>query len=212
VFGSAHAAYELLHIAGLGSYFTSPAPDPSAVLKVETALASASLSPEQRTDPRKVHHRTTVDELATLAPHVPWSEMLKIQGFDASGPVEVTSLDYVSAIDELIADTPLVELQHYVAWQLIQDEARFLDQAVLDADFSFWGESFGACPGRSRETGFAIWTPPTRSATTSRSHIAVITIVRAPAKKPPSCSVPFAPLCVDASNTTAIIWRYARTA
>ena len=143
----------LLHIRKMSSLFLpDDAPiDPAAVLRIETALVSASLPPEDTLDPRSRHHRMTFEEVEKLAPAVTFRQLLPGQNLP-TGPVEVTEPEYVTALGTLFATATLQDLQHYVAWQFLQDEAPYLDSVVRSADFAFWGPGYS---GRTQEPSAA---------------------------------------------------------
>lgn len=138
----------LAHIRQLSSFFPSVAIDPDAALRVETALVSASLDPEDALDPRSLHHRMSIEDLETLAPGVPFRELLAGQGLDPTVPFEVSQPEYVAALGTLFASASLKDLQHYLAWQFLQDETPYLDLSIRSADYSFWGPEFS---GRTQE-------------------------------------------------------------
>ncbi len=54
--------------------------DAQSILKIETALASATLTRVERRDPHKTYHMMTVSELSSLTPAIDWPAYLKLQG------------------------------------------------------------------------------------------------------------------------------------
>ena len=54
--------------------------DADATLKIETALANASLTRVQRRDPHNTYHMQTIEELAKLAPSIDWAYLLQDAG------------------------------------------------------------------------------------------------------------------------------------
>jgi putative endopeptidase len=131
------------HIAALAAFFTSSATiDPDATIVVETALAQAAQDPAARRDPHATYNPLTIDELAAMSPTFPWATYFAKLGLGAVPRVVVTDPAYFTALDATLKATPLASLQSYVAWQVVQDDAPFLDQAVLDADFPFWAQEY----------------------------------------------------------------------
>jgi endothelin-converting enzyme/putative endopeptidase len=116
--------------------------DVENVLGIETRLASAAPSPLDQREPSGLYHPMSLAELTALAPHFPWADYVEAVGFPGVDRVNVTSPSYLMTLDELLADRPLAQLRDYVRWQLLEDEARRLDQSVLDEEFSFHDRQF----------------------------------------------------------------------
>ena len=73
-----------------------------------------------------------------LSPTFPWAGYFRALGLGEVSRVVVTDSTYIAALETLLTTTPLASLQAYAAWQLVQDTASSMDQAILDADFPFW--------------------------------------------------------------------------
>ncbi len=132
------AAYQR-HISALASFFPALSIDAAQVLQIETTLASAALDPDDRGDPRTLHHRMSLEDVEALAPTFPWATYWQARGFGATDTVDVIVPAYLTALDNLLSSTPLPALKMYMAWQLIEDKASRLDSDVLDEEFNFWG-------------------------------------------------------------------------
>ncbi len=128
------------HIAALASFFPSTSINADQVIQIETTLARAALDPDQRGDPRTLHHVMSVGDLAALAPTFSWGVYFQAAGLAGIETVDVTTPDYLVAVDGLLKSTPLSALKMYMAWQLIEDKASRLDDAILATEFVFWGE------------------------------------------------------------------------
>ena len=126
------------HINRLASFFPSVTIDADQVLQIESALAHAGLDPEDRTDPRMLHHLMSVSDAATLAPSFPWAAYWNAMGLDGIETVDVALPDYLKTVDSLLQTTPLATLKMYMAWQLIEDKASRMDQRIVDEEFAFW--------------------------------------------------------------------------
>jgi len=139
------AAYRQ-HISKLASFFPAVSIDATQVLQIETTLASAAIDPDDRTDPRTLHHRMSLEDVAALAPTFPWSTYWQARGLSDIDAVDVAVPAYLTALDSLLKSTPLPALKMYMAWQLIEDKAPRLDQALLDEEFNFWGRVINEIP------------------------------------------------------------------
>src|SRR5580698_81898 len=64
--------------------------DADATLRIETALAKASLTRVQRRDPHNTYHRMTVEELGQIAPAFDWPRYFALQGAPGVAKVNVS--------------------------------------------------------------------------------------------------------------------------
>src|SRR5262249_12027126 len=59
-------------------------------------------------------------------------------GYGEPDRIDVRAPKYMTALEHLFETTRIGDLATYMRWQLVQDRASELDQAVLDEDFSFF--------------------------------------------------------------------------
>ena len=139
------------HADNLSRIVKGSAIDVDAALRVETALAAAALSADERRDPVGLYHPLSAAEIAAQAPAFPWGVLWQGLGLLSSGKINVRVPGHLAAIERLFSATPLSDLKAYMAWQLIQDQSPRLDQDVLNADFAFWSRFSGQVVPPSRE-------------------------------------------------------------
>ena len=111
------------------------------VLAVETALAAASLTSEQKRDPRSVYHRMALAELQRLAPGFDWRAYLEASGLAADTALNVTQPRFMRALGGLLASRPLADWKTYLRWHLLRSQSPFLGPALAQAHFDFYGRT-----------------------------------------------------------------------
>ncbi|RZT91894.1 M13 family metallopeptidase [Rivibacter subsaxonicus] len=111
------------------------------VLGIETALAAASLTSEQKRDPRGVYHRMTLAELQGLAPGFDWRAYLEASGVAADTALNVTQPRFMRALGGLLAGRPLAEWKSYLRWHLLRSQSPYLSPAFAQAHFDFYGKT-----------------------------------------------------------------------
>ena len=109
------------------------------VMKIETALAKASLDVVARRDPAALYHRMGPTELQVLTPAFTWSQYFKGVGSPAIDTLNVTVPEFFKAFDQLITSTPIAELQTYLRWHLLHASAVMLSKPFVDENFRFYG-------------------------------------------------------------------------
>ncbi len=109
------------------------------VLRIETALAKASMPNEEMRDPDKIYHPMPVSELKTLAPGFGWTELFEAQHAPAFARLNVGQPDFFKAMNAVIEAEPLPALQNYLRFQTLDGVAQRLSGPFDDAHFGFHG-------------------------------------------------------------------------
>ncbi|MEP7126390.1 MAG: M13 family metallopeptidase [Byssovorax sp.] len=138
------------HITALSNLVGGTPIDADAVIKIETALATAYVPADQLRDPETLYHPMKVAEVTALAPTFPWQVFWTEAGFPALTSVNVATPTFVAALEAIFAKTPLADLKSYLRWQLLQDRSDSLDQAFLDEDFRFFSRFTGQASQHER--------------------------------------------------------------
>jgi len=113
--------------------------DADTVMKIETALAKASLDVVARRDPSAIYHRMGPTELQVLTPAFTWSDYFKGVGAPTIDALNVTVPEFFKAFDQLVASTPIADLRTYLRWQLVHASAAVLAAPFVDENFRFYG-------------------------------------------------------------------------
>lgn len=109
------------------------------VLAIETRLAAAWMTKEDRRDAEKTYHKKTLRELNTLSPTVDWKEYFKILGTPHQKAFIVMQPDFFGTVSELLERVPLEDLKIYLAFHSVNDYAGYLTDAFARQQFSFYG-------------------------------------------------------------------------
>ena len=112
-----------------------------AVLAIETALAGATLDAVSRRDPRNVHHLMALEELQALTPGFDWTTFFAALSSPPFASIDVAQPDYLKAVNTIVADAPMADLQAYFRWHLVHASAQMLPAALRQADFDFFGRT-----------------------------------------------------------------------
>ncbi len=120
-----------------GASGTDPAAETQAVMKIETALAEASLDRVARRDPDKTYHKMSVDALALLTPDFEWKQYVSTIGIPPVESLDVEWPDFVKGLDAIIANNSMADLKTYLKWQVLTAHADMLPRAFDEEDFRF---------------------------------------------------------------------------
>jgi putative endopeptidase len=123
----------------LGDKPRAAAEQARSVLRIETALARASLTRVEKRDPKKIWHRTTREKLRRLMPAFRWEAYWKAVGAPPAAWLNVTEPAFFQALDRLLVREELPAWRAYLRWQVVQSRAPSLSRALVEEDFAFQG-------------------------------------------------------------------------
>jgi len=124
----------------LGSSAQQASSQAQAVMQMETELAKGSLDRVSRRDPVKVYHKVGEKELVTLTPSLGWPKYFREVNAPPVQSVNVTHLDFLKAVENLLASTDLDRWKTYLTWRLVHADAPMLSTPFVDENFHFYGQ------------------------------------------------------------------------
>ena len=117
-----------------------------AVLRLETALAEASLSPTARRDVQATYNRRTLAELSGSGPGFAWRTYFAALGLPDPRAINLENPAFMAQIDRLSHSVPWSDWQSYLRWHLLQGTARYLSAPFVQQDFAFYGTHLAGKP------------------------------------------------------------------
>jgi len=130
----------------LGDSPTQAAAEAEAVMRIETALARASLTRVKQRDPYNLFHKMTRKRLQALAPGFDWMRYLKALALPALDEFNVTEPAFYKEVQSLLASTALADWKAYLRWHLVHSRAPYLSAAFVQANFDFFGKYLRGAP------------------------------------------------------------------
>lgn len=119
--------------------------DAALVMGLESELAYASMTRLEERDPAATDHPTTIEELRTLAPQVPWPVYFRAAGLTIPVTrINVAAPTFVHRVGELIETMPLEQWRAYLRYHLLARYAGWLSTPIVDEDFRFNARFTGA--------------------------------------------------------------------
>jgi endothelin-converting enzyme/putative endopeptidase len=128
------------------------------VLRIETALAKASLSKVDRRDPHKVYHRHTMKTLPKVAPGFDWRAYFTSVGLNPEPWLNVTEPAFFKALNARLSRESLKDLKTYLRWALVDATADYLASPFVNEHFAFYRQYLrGAEADRPRWKKCVAW-------------------------------------------------------
>jgi endothelin-converting enzyme/putative endopeptidase len=122
------------------------AKDAAEILRIETALAKATLTRVDRRDPHKTYHMMTVAELQGLTPAVDWARYFEVQGAPDISKLNVSQPEFMKAVQTELTTEPLESLKAYLRFHMLTAAAPFLSAPFREANFDFYSKTLRGVP------------------------------------------------------------------
>jgi predicted metalloendopeptidase len=137
------------HVARMMQLAGEPAEKAKAsakkVLEIETILAQAWMTKEDRREPKKINHRATRAELTKLAPGFLWDAYLEGANAKSIATFNVAQPEYMKAVGAMIGGkVAIADWKTYLKWHLYRGTADELSQKFVDEKFSWKKTLVGA--------------------------------------------------------------------
>ena len=125
----------------LGDSADVRAAEAATVMKIETALATASMKNTDLRDPDKTYHKMTLAELKQLTPGFSWESYFKAVGHPQLKEINVGQPDFFKALDAQLTATSIADWKTYLRWHLVNSAAPGLTEKFVNEDFDFRGKT-----------------------------------------------------------------------
>jgi len=141
-----YAAFIQQLLALTGESAAQAKADADAILKIETALAKASLTRVELRDPHNTYHMETVEELAKQAPSIDWPVYFKVQGAPGVAKLNVSQPEFMKAVESELKTEDLAALRGYLRFHLAAAAAPYLAHPFEQASFDFYSKTLRGVP------------------------------------------------------------------
>ena len=129
------------HIAKMFELLGDPVEVASAnaatVMRIETALAKASLTQVELRDPYKTYNRNTLASLSEMASGFDWPTYFETVGLNPGPWLNVTEPAFFKELNARLTQESLQDLKTYLRWSLLDDTAPYLHSAPVAEKFAF---------------------------------------------------------------------------
>nr|WP_275691577.1 M13 family metallopeptidase [Mycolicibacterium sphagni] len=113
------------------------------IVALETKLAAAHWDVVKRRDADLTYNLRAFTDLSAEAPGFDWAGWITAQGTttDVVAELVVRQPDYLTAFAELWSSHDFADWQDWARWRLINARAAYLTDAVVEANFDFYGRT-----------------------------------------------------------------------
>jgi putative endopeptidase len=126
-------ATEVFTLSGQSSQ--QAAESAQTVLRIEIALAKASMDRTSRRDPKNRDHKMSRDAAEGLAPNFYLDRYFSDVGAPSFSELNVVNPDFFKQVNSVVESESLDSLKTYVSWHMLDASAPWLSQPFVDANF-----------------------------------------------------------------------------
>jgi putative endopeptidase len=135
---------QMLELAGDPA--AQSAPEAQAIMRIETALAKASLTRVEQRDPYKLFHKMNRAQLQALTPAFSWTRYVKAGGLGELNEYNVNEPAFFKEVQAQLVSTALTDWKAYLRWHVVHARAPYLSTAFVNANFDFFGKYLRGTP------------------------------------------------------------------
>ncbi len=108
------------------------------VMRLETALAKASLTRVERRDPHKLVHKMKVADLIQLAPNFDWLAYYHEMQYPEVAVLNVDAPEFIKELNTLLASEPIDRWKTYLRFHVADTSSPYLSSKFVEENFQFY--------------------------------------------------------------------------
>ena len=112
--------------------------DAETVMRLETAMAKASMSRVDRRDPHKLVHKMKVADLSRLAPNFDWVAYYGEMKYPEFSILNVDSPDFMKELNSLLGSEPIENWKTYLRFHVADTSSPYLSSPFVEEHFEFY--------------------------------------------------------------------------
>ena len=109
-----------------------------AVLRLETALAKASLTRVERRDPHKLVHKMKVADLIQLAPNFDWLAYYHEMQYPEIAILNVDAPEFIKELNTLLSSESIESWKSYLRFHVADTSSPYLSSKFVEENFDFY--------------------------------------------------------------------------
>ena len=108
------------------------------VMRLETALAKASMTRVERRDPHKLVHKMKVADLVQLAPNFDWVAYYHEMKYPEFAILNVDAPEFIKALNTLLSSEPIDSWKTYLRFHVADTSSPYLSSKFVEENFEFY--------------------------------------------------------------------------
>lgn len=110
------------------------------IMRMETALAGASLTNVELRDPYNTDHKMKLADVQKLTPSFAWSDYFAAVKLDPGVEFNVQEPKFLKELERQLKETPITAWRTYLEWHLLRAASPALSDPFVQQSFSFYNQ------------------------------------------------------------------------
>ncbi len=110
----------------------------ATVMRMETALARASLTQVDRRDPYKLKHKMAVADLRNLSSNFDWKVFFQEAGYPDLTTLNVAVPDFFKEVNARLKSEPIADWKTYLRFHVVNSASPYLSSKFVQENFDFY--------------------------------------------------------------------------
>ncbi|MEO8649190.1 MAG: M13 family metallopeptidase [Acidobacteriota bacterium] len=124
----------------LGDSPEAAAANADTVMKIQTRLANASLTPVERRNPDNTYNKISLAEAQKLTPEFSWSEYMTERSVSGVPEVNIAPVKFFTEVNAMFKDVSVPEWKTYLRFMTINSAAPAIAKPFADENFNFFNK------------------------------------------------------------------------
>ncbi|POY36249.1 peptidase M13 [Solitalea longa] len=108
------------------------------ILKMETALAQATMSRVEMRDPNKRYNKLSYANLNAISPLIDWKFVATSVGINGYDTLIVSQPNFFKEVNNQLSSTSIDTWKAYIKWNILRNAAPFLSSSFIKENFNFY--------------------------------------------------------------------------
>ena len=108
------------------------------IMRIETAMAKASLTRVERRDPHKLVHKLKLGDLIQLAPNFDWPAYYRVLQYPQFEILNVDTPDFIKELNALLASESIENWKTYLRFHVADISSPYLSSRFVQENFEFY--------------------------------------------------------------------------
>ena len=111
------------------------------IMALETRMAAEHMKKELTRDMVALYNKIPLNELPGLMPEFAWNVYLEAAVISDIDGLVVTQMDYMKALDSIIAETSMDDWKTFLAWKALNANASLMNEEMDQQNFEFYSRT-----------------------------------------------------------------------
>lgn len=109
------------------------------IMRIETRLAVSAYDNVKLRDPQANYHKMKLAETQKLIPELNWDTLFSVLQISETNELSISQIENMKEVGKIIGSEPITAQIAYLQWNIINDAAPYLSDAIYKEHFDFYG-------------------------------------------------------------------------